>query len=66
MKTKTFERNVEIVKLKHLSRDVRKHIFTQVLPAKIRISLRIYAVWLESSLDAFWIAKYAKFLYAVT
>ena len=32
--------------------------------AKIQISLRIRAVWSESSLGAFWIAKDAKFLYA--
>ena len=31
-------------------------------PAKIQISLRIRAVWSESSLGAFWIAKDAKFL----
>ena len=30
-------------------------------PAKIQISLRIRAVWSESSLDAFWTAKEAKF-----
>ena len=32
--------------------------------AKIQISLRIRAVWSESSLGAFWIAKDAMFLYA--
>ena len=31
-------------------------------PAKIQISLRIRAVWSESSLGAFWIAKDAAFL----
>ena len=36
---------------------------TSVRPAKIQISLRIRAVWSESSLDAFWIAKDAKFLH---
>ena len=43
---------------------VRKHTFRYVLPAKIQISLRIYAVSLESSLGAFGIAKDAKFLHA--
>ena len=32
--------------------------------AKIQISLRIRAVWSESSLDAFWIAKDAKIPHA--
>ena len=32
-------------------------------PAKFQISLRIRAVWSESSLDAFWIGKDAKFIY---
>ena len=32
--------------------------------AKIQISLRIRAVWSESSLGAIWIAKDAKFLHA--
>ena len=31
--------------------------------AKIQISLRIRAVWSESSLDAHWIAKGTKFLH---
>ena len=31
---------------------------------KIQISLRIRAVWSESFLDAFWIAKATTFLYA--
>ena len=35
-----------------------------VRPAKIQISLRIRAVWSESSLGAFWIVKEAKFLHA--
>ena len=35
-----------------------------VRPAKIQISLCIRAVWSESSLDTFWIAKDAKFLQA--
>ena len=33
-------------------------------PAKIQISLRVRAVWSESSLGAFWITKDAKFLHA--
>ena len=35
-----------------------------MLPAKIQISLRIRAVWSESSLGAFSIAKDTKFLHA--
>ena len=46
-----------------LSHNVRKPTFGHVRPAKIRISLRICAVWSESSLDAFWIAKNTKFLH---
>ena len=34
-------------------------------PAKIQISLRIRAVWSESSLGTFWKAKDAKFLHAI-
>ena len=37
-------------------------IFVHVRPAKIRISLSIRAVWSQSSLSAFWIAKDANFL----
>ena len=33
-------------------------------PTRIQISLHICAVWLESSLGAFWIARDAKFLHA--
>ena len=33
-------------------------------PAKIQISLRMLAVWSESSAGAFWIANDAKFLHA--
>ena len=33
-------------------------------PAKIHISLRIRAVWSESSLSAFWVPKNAKFFHA--
>ena len=47
-----------------MSLNVRKRTFRHVLSAKIQISLRIRAVWSESSLGAFWIAKIAKFLHA--
>ena len=47
-----------------LCHNVRKHIFRPVRPAKIQISLRIRAMWSESSLGAFWIAKSTIFLYA--
>ena len=40
-----------------MSRNVWKRPFGHVRPAKIQISLRIRAVWSESSLGAFWIAK---------
>ena len=46
-----------------MSRNVRKRTFGDVRPAKIQISLHIRAVWPESSLGAFWIAKDAKFLH---
>ena len=42
----------------------RKRNLRHVRPAKIQISLRIRAVWSESSLGTFWIAKVAKFLHA--
>ena len=45
----------------YLSRNVRKRTFGQMRPEKIQISLRICAVWLESSLGAFWTAKDANF-----
>ena len=45
-----------------MSRDVRKRAVEYVRPAKIQINLRIRAVWSESPLPAFWIAKDAKFL----
>ena len=45
-----------------LGRHVRKCTIEHVRPAKIQISLRIRAVWSESSLGAFWIAKNATFL----
>ena len=45
-----------------MSLSVRKRTIRHVRLAKIQISLRIRAVWSESSLDAFWIAKDASFL----
>ena len=47
-----------------MSRNVRERILAHVLPVKIQISLRVRAVWSESSFGAFWIAKDAKFLHA--
>ena len=47
-----------------LNRKVVKSTFGHVRPAKNQISLRIRAVWSESSLGAFWIAKDATFLHA--
>ena len=47
-----------------MSHNIRKRTFGHMRPAKIQISLHIRAVWSESSLGAFWIAKDAKFLYA--
>ena len=44
-------------------RNVRKHTFGHVRPVKIRIKLRIRAVWSESSPGTFWISKDAKFLH---
>ena len=38
-----------------------ENVFSDVHLAKIKISLCIGAVWSESSWDAFWIAKDAKF-----
>ena len=49
----------------YLNRNVRKRTLGHVRPAKIQISLRIRAVWSESSLGVFWIAKDARFLRAV-
>ena len=40
--------------------NIRKHTFRYVLPM-IQISLCIHAVWSESSISTFWIAKDAKF-----
>ena len=48
---------------KHLSHSVRKYTFGHVHQVMIQISLCIWAVWSESSLVAFWIAKDAKFLH---
>ena len=48
----------------NLSRDVRKSIFKYVRHAKMQIILRNRAVWSESSLGTFWIAKNAEFLLA--
>ena len=47
-----------------MSHEVRKCTFGHVRPAKIQISLRIRAVWPESSLGAVGTTKDAKFLYA--
>ena len=47
-----------------MSRNVRKRTFWYVHPAKIQISLRIRAVWSESSPGTFCIARDAKFLHA--
>ena len=46
-----------------MSRNIRKRTFWHVRPAKIQISLRMRAVWSESSLGEFWKAKDAKFLH---
>ena len=43
---------------------IRQRTFGHVRKAKIRISLRIRAVWSESSLGAFWVAKDTTFLHA--
>ena len=44
-----------------MSRRVRKRTFGHVRPLKIQIRLGICAVWSESSLGSFWIAKDAMF-----
>ena len=51
-------------KTKKKKRNVSKRTISNVRPAKIQISLRIRAVWSESSLCAFWIAKEEKLFYA--
>ena len=45
-----------------MNRSIRKRTFGRMCPAKIQISLRIRAVWSESSLGAFGIANDANFL----
>ena len=59
-------RPAELIKTpnKNISLKVRKRTFGHVRPAKIQISLRIRAVWSESSLGAFWITKDVTFLHA--
>ena len=49
---------------RHVRGNVRKHTFGHMRPVKIQISLRIRAVWPESLLGAFWIAKGAMFSHA--
>ena len=44
----------------NMSHNVKKRTYEHVRPAKIQISLRIRAVWSESSPGAFGIAKCAK------
>ena len=48
------ERQIFIGGYQQTSWNVRNHKFGHVCPAKFPISLRIRAVWSESSLDAFW------------
>ena len=50
--------------VEYMIRNNRKSTFGHVRAAKIQIILRIRAVWSDSSLDAFKIAKYAKFFKA--
>ena len=52
-----------VPKHNQLRHKVRKRTFGHVRPAKYQISLRIRAVWSESLLCAFWIAKDAKILH---
>ena len=47
-----------------MCRNIRKHTIRHVRPMKIQIRLRIRAVWSESSLGTFWIARDANFLKA--
>ena len=42
----------------------QKHAFGHARQAKIQISLRIRAVWSESSLGAVWITRNENFLHA--
>ena len=46
-----------------MNHNVRKRTFIHVRQAKNQIRLRIRAVWSESSLGAFWLAKDVKYLY---
>ena len=49
----------------HMScKALKKHTFWHIGPMKILIRLRIGAVWSESSLSKFWIAKSANLLHA--
>ena len=54
------KRNLYNNNVSQISRNVRKRTFRHVHPAKIQIRLRNRAVWSESSLGAFWIAKRRK------
>ena len=47
-----------------MRRNFRKRTFRHVRLAKIQVSLRICAIWSESSLGAFRMAKDVKFLHA--
>ena len=47
-------------KLKCISWKIGRHTFGYVRPVKFPISLRIRAVWSESSLGAFWIVNDAR------
>ena len=53
--------NIGTLNYIYMSRKVRKRTFGRLRPAKIQISLRIRAVWSESSLGAIKIAYDAKF-----
>ena len=43
---------------------LRRNVFGQVRLAKTKIRLRILAVWSQTSLGTFWIAKDRQFLHA--
>ena len=58
--------NLVFFVLKYTSRSVPEHTCGHLYAADIRISLRIYTVWSESSLVAFWIPTDAKFFHGVT
>ena len=55
---------IHVLSSQQMSQRQEKHLRTSVHPAKIQISLRIRAVWSESSLGALWITKDAKCLHA--